>query len=65
MRSYAVPNAVLCGAGPRRFVGSNRRCEVAVAALVKQTLRLRRFMVRFCRQTADSLGFCEQSAHFF
>jgi hypothetical protein len=42
----------------------SRRRQVDVATLVKQTLRLRRFVAYFRREVADSLGFREQSAHF-
>jgi hypothetical protein len=64
MHNWIVPDAVLCGVGPGWRVASNRCRQVDVAALVKQTLRVRRFMTHFRRQATDSLGFREQSAHF-
>jgi hypothetical protein len=35
MRSWAVPDAALCGVGPGRTVAGGRCREVDVAALVK------------------------------
>ena len=64
MRRWIVPDAVLCGVGPGRPVVGSRRREVDVAAFVKQMLRLLRFMSHFGRLAADSLGLCDQSAHY-